>query len=214
MDPVVIKHIDLDFPVYDLANNIWESADEAVVGRYWSSEAAPHGRHVRVKMLWSEMALYIRFDANQAEPLIVADKPDLTKKLVGLWERDVCEIFIATDASKPQRYYEFEAAPTGEWLDLIVDWTKDEPRDWEYQSGMQVHASVEKTTVTIVMKIPMTAFDRRPRPGDVWLGNIFRQLGSGDTRGYLAWQPTNTAEPSFHVPEKFGEFRFVSEPAA
>ena len=30
------------------------------------------------------------------------------------------------------------------------------------------------------------------------------------TRGYLAWRPTLTKSPNFHVPSKFGNFRFVS----
>ena len=48
-----------------------------------------------------------------------------------------------------------------------------------------------------------------PSSGDVWHGNIFRCVGKGENRGYLAWQPTETPAPNFHVPEKFGEFEFV-----
>jgi hypothetical protein len=58
------------------------------------------------------------------------------------------------------------------------------------------------------MKVPWTAFGKKPESGDVWLGNLFRQVGSGETRGYLAWSPTMTRTPNFHVPEKFGEFVF------
>jgi hypothetical protein len=125
-----------------------------------------------------------------------------------LWERDVCELFVAPDTRNRRRYFEFEIAPTGEWLDLIVDWTKDEPRYWDYKSGMETFAKVEPGEVTMVMKIPWSAFGKKPEAGDVWLGNLFRQVGSGDTRGYLAWSPTMTKTPQFHEPEKFGEFVF------
>jgi hypothetical protein len=126
-----------------------------------------------------------------------------------LWERDVCELFLAPDKNEPRRYPEFEIAPTGEWLDLVVDWRKEEPRDWEYLSGMEPAARIEKGKVTMAFKIPWKAFGGKPSAGDVWLGNLYRAVGSGDTRGYLAWSPTLTKEPQFHVPEKFGEFVFV-----
>ena len=126
-----------------------------------------------------------------------------------LWDHDVCELFLAPDKDEPRRYAEFEIAPTGEWLDLFVDWTKDEPRDWEYNSRMEAFSRVNSDSVLMVMRIPWTAFESRPEAGEVWLGNMFRQVGSGATRGYLTWSPTMTEEPQFHVPERFGEFVFV-----
>jgi hypothetical protein len=74
---------------------------------------------------------------------------------------------------------------------------------------MEPAARIEKDKVTMAFKIPWKAFGRKPSAGDVWLGNLYRAVGTGDTRGYLAWSPTMTKEPQFHVPEKFGEFVFV-----
>ena len=199
-----------DFPVSDLDAVAWDLCDEVWIDRYWNGDLAPDGRRAKAGLLWSDSALYVRFDASQAEPLVVNDAPQTSSKTLQLWERDVCEMFLAPDARNRRRYFEFEIAPTGEWLDLIVDWMKDEPRDWEYTSGMETFAEIRPNEVTMVMKIPWSAFDRKPKAGDVWLGNLFRQVGSGETRGYLAWSPTMTKEPQFHVPEKFGEFVFVS----
>ena len=42
-----------------------------------------------------------------------------------------------------------------------------------------------------------------------WRANLFRCVGSGDTRGYLAWQPTRTPEPAFHLPAAFGWLKFT-----
>lgn len=207
-----IHHIEKDFPASDLGNRAWQSGDHLAIATYWNGTEAPPGRRFEVRMLWSAAALYVRFEGAQTEPLVVSDKPELKKKTMRLWDRDVCELFIAPDPKSPRRYAEFEIAPTGEWLDLIVDWTKDEPRDWEYLSGMESSGRVVSGKgVTMAVKIPWTAFDGRPKAGDVWLGNLFRQVGSGQTRGYLAWSPTMTNEPQFHVPEKFGEFYFEGE---
>jgi len=204
-----IIHIANDFAVTELDNPKWKGSSELKVGAYWNGTGAPAGRQFAVRMLWSDSGLYVRFEATQAEPLVITDKPELTKKTMRLWDRDVCELFLAPNKDEPRRYAEFEIAPTGEWLDLMVDWRNAEPRDWEYISGMEPATRIEKEKVTMAMKIPWKAFGKKPSVGDVWLGNLFRQVGSGETRGYMAWSPTMTKGPQFHVPEKFGEFAFV-----
>ncbi len=203
-----IHFCDEDFSATEASSPHWSNAEPIAIDHYWNGESALAGRHTIVRMLWSNSALYVRFDARQSEPLVLFDDPDLNKKRIGLWERDVCELFLAADTRNRRRYFEFEIAPTGEWLDLIVDWMKDEPRDWSYTSAMETSANIEIDKVTMAMKIPWTAFGTKPKAGDVWLGNLFRQVGSGGTRGYLAWSPTMTETPQFHVPEKFGEFVF------
>jgi hypothetical protein len=205
-----IPYLPNDFSITDTGNSSWKSAAKILVTTYWNGSTVPAGRQFETRMLWSETSLYVQFDAEQSEPLIVSEEPELAQKTMRLWDRDVCELFLAPDARNRRRYFEFEIAPTGEWLDLIVDWMKDEPRDWEYLSGMESAARIESGKVTMALKIPWTAFGRKPEAGDVWLGNIFRQVGSGATRGYLAWSPTMTPEPQFHVPEKFGKLIFVT----
>ena len=207
---LAIKHISVDFPIDRLDDLVWSGASQTAVTKYWSGKAAPDGRQFSAKLLWSDMALYIRFDASQREPLVISDKPDLTAKTVGLWDRDVCEIFVAPDKCNRGKYFEFEIAPTGEWVDLKIEFASHEWKtDLAYASGLTSAARIDNGKIVMAIKIPWEAFGARPRVGDVWLGNLFRCVGQGDTRGYLAWQPTKTPQPNFHVPEKFGEFRFI-----
>ncbi len=211
---LTIKQVDKDFPVEQFDHPAWKGATPIRVNTYWSGENAPSKRTFRVELLWSVNALYVRFEANQYEPLVVSEKPDLSKKVRGLWERDVCEIFIAPDKKNPNKYYEFEIAPTGEWIDLGIEVTPEGRKtDWDYTSGMTSAARIEKDKVIMAIRIPWEAFGSKPKPRDVWLGNIFRCVGKDPDRGYLAWRPTKTAKPNFHVPEAFGEFQFVSESA-
>ena len=193
----------------DLFHAEWEKAEAVRLTRYWSGEDAPPERHAEARLIWSEQALCARFVCEQGEPLVVSESPQVEEKTTGLWERDVCEIFIAPEPDRPEHYFEFEAAPTGEWIDLELR-CKQEGRetDWHYRSGMTAAAHVEEARVTIAMRIPFEAFGRRPRLGDVWRVNLFRCVGAGTDRGYLAWQPTRTPEPSFHVPKAFGWLRF------
>lgn len=208
-DKIKIAHVKNDFSIQNLDDNSWKKADDILIDKYWSGENASAGRRFKAKILWSDAAIYVRFEANQSEPLIVSEKPNLKTKTRGLWDRDVCEIFLAPDKNEPRKYFEFEIAPNGEWIDLGIYQKPDERiTDWDYASGMQSAARIEKDKIVMAIKVEWKAFGKTPKTGDIWLGNIFRCVGAGATRGYLAWQPTETPEPSFHVPERFGAFEF------
>ena len=202
--------VEKDFRVTDLDHPAWSTAETVLIDRYWSGETAPEGRRFLARLLWSDAALYVRFEAAQREPLIVSDTPDLSQKSIGLWDRDVCEIFIAPDANKPEKYFEFEVAPTGEWLDVALEISRDgRSADWEYNSGMTIASRIEAGKVISAIRVEWAGFDLIPEIGDEWRGNLYRCVGQDPTRGYLAWQPTHTPEPSFHVPSKFGRFLFA-----
>ena len=121
-----IKYISEDFPISELDNGLWKKAKSIKTKHYWSGEKAPKGRRFKTKLLWSDTALYVRFEANQKEPLVVSDTPNLESKTRGLWDRDVCEIFLAPNAKEFRKYFEFEVAPTGEWIDLGIYQKPDE----------------------------------------------------------------------------------------
>ncbi len=206
---IKVSHIEKDFPISELDNANWESAEEIQIENYWSGENAPRSRHTKAKLLWSDSAFYVRFGANQKEPLIINETPALKTKTIGLWERDVCEIFIAPNLNEPYKYFEFEIAPTGEWLDLKIYQSPEKRRtDYDYNSGMQSAAQMEKDKTVMAIRVEWSALGAVPRANEIWRGNLFRCVGSGAARGYLAWSPTRTAQPNFHVPEAFGAFQF------
>ena len=203
------RHSLSDVSVGDLTSAEWDNAKPVHITRYWSGEEAPIGRAVEARVLWSSKALHIRFVCNQAEPLIVSATPQMATKTMGLWDRDVCEIFIAPDRNVVERYLEFEAAPTGEWLDVAIHWMPEKREsDWEFHSHMTTAAHLEKERVTIAMRIPWNHWIHEPQTGERWRVNLFRCVGSDPGRGYLAWQPTRTPKPNFHVPQVFGWLEF------
>lgn len=205
---MIARH-ESDLAISNIDAAAWKSADQVCVSRYWNSVDAFPSRKFSAGLLWSDEFLYVRFETIGAETLVVSSSPNVAAKTIGLWERDVCEIFIAPDRDEPRRYFEFEIAPTCEWLDLAIDSTSGErTTDWDYASGMESAAKIEEYRVVMAMKIPWKAFGKKPEAGDVWLGNLFRCVGKEPDRGYLAWQPTLTETPNFHVPDKFGEFVF------
>jgi Carbohydrate family 9 binding domain-like len=203
------RYSDLDLAAHDYDHPEWIKAQSVEITHYWSGEEAPVSRHAEARILWSEKSLGVRFVCNQNEPLVVSSDPQLDKKTIGLWYRDVCEIFMAPNEAEPNRYFEFEAAPTGEWLDLGI---RLEPAgretDWEFDSGMTAAARFSDDQLTVCMRIPWSESIPRPQAGEKWRINLFRCVGTGEQR-HLAWQPTYTEEPSFHVPEAFGVLKFA-----
>jgi hypothetical protein len=206
---IVAPFTETDVSVAAFDHPAWATAQPAYIHRYWSGADAPPPRHAEARIIWSAEALTVRFECKQTEPLLINTLPQLEKKTIGLWERDVCEFFVAPDAAQPQRYLEFEVAPTGEWLDLAIELI-DGVRytDWEFHSGMTAAAHVAGEQVLIGMRLPWSESLPQPQVGDVWRANLFRCVGWGDER-YLAWQPTGTLQPNFHVPEAFGRLEFV-----
>ena len=206
---IVAPFTKTDVSVGDFEHPAWATAQPAYIHRYWSGAAAPPSRHSEARILWSAEALTVCFGCNQTEPLLVHPAPQLTEKTTGLWERDVCEFFVAPDPARPNRYLEFEVAPTGEWLDLAIELIAGvRHTNWEFHSGMTAAARVTAKQVMIGMRLPWGESLPQPRVGSVWRANLFRCVGLGDER-YLAWQPTGTLQPNFHVPEAFGKLEFV-----
>jgi hypothetical protein len=196
--------------VEDFENKVWQKAELIEINRYWSGEFAPKHRHAAARLVWTDEQLFVRFDCEQGETFVVNENPNITVEATELWERDVCEIFVAPNSVEPQRYFEFEIAPTGEWLDFAIHQLPEKREtDKTYHAGMQTATRIGENFFTAVFTIEFErAFGKTPRAGDVWRGNLFRCAGSGETRGYLAWQPTFTQLPSFHVPAVFGYLEF------
>jgi hypothetical protein len=207
---VIAPHASFSLPVDDLRSSIWRDAEPIRITHYWSGREAPAQRHAEAQVCWSDEALHVRFVCNQQEPLIVNSKPVTDKKTIGLWDRDVCEIFVAPDPMNPARYFEFEAAPTGEWVDLgILITPSGKETDWNFSSGMSAAASVQYNLVRIGMRIPWSRDIPKPKRGEEWRVNLFRCVGRELDQRYLAWRPTETLQPNFHVPEAFGWLRFA-----
>ena len=204
-----VRHVGIDLTAKDLSHAEWDNVQPVRINRYWSGEAAPTDRHAEARILWSSNALHIRFICNQGEPIVVSKTPQFLHKTMNLWDRDVCEIFIAPDPYVVERYFEFEAAPSGEWLDVAIHWTAEKREsDWEFNSHMTTASHVERDRITIAMRIPWNHWIHQPQKGERWRVNLFRCIGTDPGRGYLAWQPTRTREAAFHVPQVFGSLVF------
>jgi len=192
-----------------LMNEVWKTCEPARIEHYWSGDPAPTARHAEARLYWSDEALHVRFICEQHEPLVTSQDPQTNIKTIGLWDRDVCEVFLAPNAPQTHRYYEFEAAPTGEWVDLGIELTQQGRKtDWDYASGMSATTEIEGQQIMVGITIPWSSSIPKPASGDKWGINLFRCVGADEQTRYLAWRPTRTPQPNFHVPSAFGLLRF------
>ncbi len=212
MDPqarVAAHYASSGLAVNELDHSEWDLALSVQIAHQWSGEEAPASRHAEARIIWTKDSLLVRFVCRQEEPLTVNNCPQTHVKTMRLWDKDVCEIFLAPDLNAPQRYFEFEAAPTGEWIDLAIEFTAaGRETNVEFHSGMTTAVKFREGRLTIAMRLPWSDSLPQPQRGDVWRVNLFRCVGLGDER-FLAWQPTYAPEPNFHVPEAFGWLDFV-----
>jgi hypothetical protein len=62
---------------------------------------------------------------------------------------------------------------------------------------------------TAELAIPIQALTAAFDPKAIWRANFYRCEGTKEPRTYLAWRPTDSPEPNFHVPSAFGTLRFA-----
>lgn len=183
----------------------WRSAAPARFCRDWQGQHADAGRETQVRAIWSPEFLYLRFAAKYRN---IFTFPDHDQRHDQLWTRDVAEVFLQPAGQSGHFYREIEVSPNGDWLDLNIVAGKDVNLHCSMKSRMAIHANEKVWTAEVAL--PMGCLTDTFDPKQTWRLNFFRVEGAGDSRFFSSWQPTNTAQPNFHVPEVFGVLRFAA----
>jgi len=212
----------------------WQAAQPVRFDANWQGRDSDPALETEIRLLWSPSTLYLRFACRYHE-LFVFEDSDPNGRRDHLWDRDVAEAFLqpdypaleadrvapalkhvapdalvrgADEGVRPYMFYkEFEVAPNGMWIDLDIS-----PSGLaDLKSGLTRAVHVDKLTRNWVaeMAIPMKAITAQFDPGAVWRANFYRVEGKAEARQYMAWQPTHTPQPNFHVPQAFGTLRFA-----
>jgi hypothetical protein len=204
--PPVIKasRVDKDFhPGRGDDVAAWEKATPVRV-EYLIGDGSPRpALSTEVRCLWSGEALYFRFEAPFTR--LSTFEPVSKEERLGLWDRDVVEVFLAPDPNNVKRYGEYEVAPTNERLDVLIN-PPDKDFGWDsrFESAVRMNDGAKKWSA--VLKIPLSTLGAaRPSPGARWRLNLYRSDRAGNA--FLAWNPTLTG--SAHTPEKFGVLEFA-----
>ena len=208
---IVAKYIDheLRLDASHIAEE-WRNASRITFSYDWQGKNADFERETEVRVLWSRQHLYLRFECRYRE-LFVFEDSDPNGRRDHLWDRDVAEAFLQPDPSRAGFYREFEVSPNGMWVDLDIF----PGGRADLKSGLQrsVAANEKSRTWTAELAIPLKSLTATFDPSAIWRANFYRVEGKSEPRAYLAWQPTNTPQPNFHVPSAFGKLRFAGAPA-
>jgi alpha-galactosidase len=183
----------------------WTHAEPIRFSADWQGKNTDPGLETEVRVLWSPEMLYLRFACRYRE-LFVFEDSDPNGRRDHLWDRDVAEAFLQPPPAVGKNYKEFEVAPNGMWIDLDIFPTGLA----DLKSGMTRSVYIDKARKvwTAELAIPMKSLTQHFDPAQPWRANFYRVEGKVEPRKYMAWQATNTPEPQFHVPERFGVMRF------
>jgi alpha-galactosidase len=188
----------------------WQKAEPVTFCSDWQGKNPDPARETQVRVLWSDTTLYLRFECRYRELFVFSDS-DPSGRRDQLWDRDVAEAFLQPDPSRERYYREFEVSPNGMWIDLDIfpGGLADLKSSLRHSVVLNEKSHTWAAELAIPIKVLTPDFD----PSAVWRANFYRVEGKTEPRAYLAWQPTGTPEPNFHVPSAFGKLRFAKRPS-
>jgi hypothetical protein len=166
-----------------------------------------------VRAFWTDSDLYLLFICPYKE-LNLWLPADNSQDRLKLWDRDVVEFFLGANWDDIKKYKEFEIAPTGDWVDLDIDYGKD-TYDAKWNSGWERQGRIDKKHHIwyAAARVPLKAVsEKQVASGTKWRVNLYRidGLGEDPVRRFMCWQPTCVVnrDPN-HVPENFGTLIFT-----
>lgn len=184
-----------------VADAAWAAATHTTFDTDWAGTTT--GTRTKVRAMWSSTALYLLWELEGAGVNVDESRPIATER-EKLYDEDCVEIFVGPDASERTKYFEVEVGPLGHFLDLAID-RKTKKSDVAWSSKPRIATKVDraKKTVTIEFALGAPEIAAALKPGAKLPLALYRMEGKSP-REFLAWSPTRTPKPNFHVPEAFG----------
>ena len=163
----------------------------------------------QAQLCWDEEAIYLRMEA--FEENIRKEETDPLAEICN----DSCLEFFIQPVEGPY-YLNFEINPLANYLigqgDNDVD-NRLRVIVPDFETRMEPNVEFTKTGWVLTYKVPFS-FIRHFYPsfevkvGTKIRGNCYKCGDLTEKEHYLAWSPTVSEEPAFHLPEYFGELVF------
>ena len=192
---------------------IWKNAASQMMDKDCGRVIEYKNLATEIRAFWTDTNLYLLFKC----PYTVLNlflPANNTEPHVGLWDRDVVEMFLGYDWTHIRHYREFEIAPTGDWIDLAIDLDHNS-YDHTWRSGWHTMARIDEARKVwyAAAQIPLSSVSPEPvHDATKWRGNLYRidGVGADPQRHFMCWQPTCAGKrDSNHVPEHFGTLVFT-----
>lgn len=197
----------------DYGSHLWKAAASQSMSKDCSRQIDYPHLKTEIRGFWTDTDLYLLFRCPYKVLNLFLPANNRGPR-VGLWDRDVVEMFLGDDWTNIRHYREFEIAPTADWIDLAID-LDHKSYDHNWRSGWQTMARIDEQHKVwyAAAKIPLSAVSAKAaHAGTKWRMNLYRidGLGPDVQRHFLCWQPTcvQNRDPN-HVPEHFGTLIFT-----
>ena len=200
--------------LFDPFNKLWGKCEATAIDRYWDGRSAlrEKGHHwmnlTYVRSLWNEQVVFFYFES-WFDSLNVNPEWSRETAIEGLWNKDVVEVFLKPGAAPS--YFEIEVSPLGQWANMrIVEPRVEVDLEWNSDLELETLLSKQESIWRVFLGLPYKSiWEEPPEVGTSWRVNLYRIAGKEPHREYLAWRPTFTGQPDFHVPSSFGHLIFI-----
>ena len=193
----------------------WQQAPAVTLQFLWESQTGSK-QATRARLLWDAEALYVGFDADDADITAQYEQRDDPT-----YRDDAVEIFINPAPQQEVVYYGFEMNARGVLYDYLNYNSRTLFKRFD-ATGVKIVTSVRGTMNvrtdtdrgwSLEALIPWPNFEelarRPPAAGTVWKANFNRWDGVAPRRRMSIWSDPQNSESWPHVPSRFGEIVFV-----
>jgi hypothetical protein len=195
----------------------WQVAEPMKEFRVLRDSAKQAEMPTTARLVWNDDCLFLSFECSND-----GIRSAVTERDGPVWEGEAAEMFLCPRGADAF-YYEINFTPNNILFDSRIESWKYEAmaKDWKkwaagfnpairsathvnrQQGGKVVGWSLE---AAIPFKDLDVAGNTAPKPGDVWLFNLFRIAMKQDGQAeYSMWQPVH---PEFHRPHQFPRLSF------
>lgn len=198
-----------------LDDAVWTQASPPIVLQFlWESQTGAKQK-TAARLLWDAQALYVGFDAEDADvtaQFLQRDDPT--------YRDDAVEIFVNPDPQQEAVYYGFEMNARGVLYDYLNYNSRTIFKRFD-ATGVTIASDVRGTLNqredtdngwSLEIAIPWANFEelsrRPPIVGTVWKANLNRWDGVEPKRRMSIWSDPQNTTSSPHVPSRFGEIVF------
>lgn len=201
-----------------LDDKAWAAANVAELAVTWDSQTGPRQKTL-ARLLWDDNYLYVSYEVEDADitaqfterddptyrddavEIFINPRPTQTTAYIGLEMNaravlyDYLRVTTAPNSSQFFKRFNLEGLRLATFLNGTLNARGDQDQGWSLEVA--------------IPWVNFEEFARRPSPGTVWAFNLNRWDGIQPNRRMTIWSDPLIPRPDPHVPERFGEMRFV-----
>lgn len=201
-----------------LDDKAWAAANVAELAVTWDSQTGPRHKTL-ARLLWDDNYLYVSYEVEDSDitaqftqrddptyqddavEIFINPRPTQTTAYIGLEMNaravlyDYLRVTTAPNSSQVFKRFNLDGVRLATFLNGTLNARGDQDQGWSLE-----------------VAIPWANFEelsRRPSPGTVWTFNLNRWDGVQPNRRMTIWSDPLMPRPNPHVPERFGQMRFV-----